>query len=284
MVSSSRWAISVWLHTGGRACQLWAWCSANPTTSPACRRNRAVAVEPSILGASGQDRTSTSAPPRPATPPSMGDSRGWISPYSGRGAYSSSTSTRPWTPQSWRSSTPGGAGTELVAALVAADRHRVDEHGRAGRGPQGRLQHHGRVAVATGDLRVADGPNRPVTALLVQDMGEHRRAVKARETQPVNRAAPADQRRRAAVGQQGVVTDRQRAHRVPSRLDTSRTDHLQACPRPRTKRSSSVRSPQFALPFVQRTVDYPCRENNRLLTPRRPWPEPRGPSSGPAYR
>jgi quercetin dioxygenase-like cupin family protein len=36
------------------------------------------------------------------------------------------------------------------------------------------------------------------------------------------------------------------------------------------------------LPFGQRTVDYQGRENNRLLTPRRPWPEPRGPWQGPA--
>jgi hypothetical protein len=53
-------------------------------------------------------------------------------------------------------------------------------------------------------------------------------------------------------------------------------------PAPRTRRSSSVCSPQIALPFVQRTVDYQCRESNRLLTPRHPGPEARGSWQAPA--
>ena len=61
--------------------------------------------------------------------------------------------------------------------------------------------------------RVPGGPDGEVPGVTVQQPAEDARGVEAGEAQPVHRPAPADQCGRAAVGQQGVVADRERAHR-----------------------------------------------------------------------
>jgi len=81
--------------------------SEKPTDSPARRVRRPPAPAPSTARVTGVDSSSRSAPPRAASPPGTASSSGWIRPYSGRGAYSTSTSTCPSVQVRRRSSTPG---------------------------------------------------------------------------------------------------------------------------------------------------------------------------------
>jgi hypothetical protein len=107
-VSSSRLAISSWSQVRRAGCHVGPCWSENPTDSPARSLNRPVAVAPSTVSSTAADSSSSrSAPPRAARPPSTGVRIGWMSPYSGRGAYSTSTSTWPSVQLRRRSSTPG---------------------------------------------------------------------------------------------------------------------------------------------------------------------------------
>jgi len=102
---------------------------------------------------------------------------------------------------------------EGVPSFVAGDRQRVRQRHRAGRRDEGRLQKQGVVEVPAGDplgtSRRADGP---MPGAVVQDAAEHRRAVEAREAEPVDRAAKAHQCAERQVGEQRVVGDGQAAH------------------------------------------------------------------------
>src|SRR6266511_2586244 len=106
---------------------------------------------------------------------------------------------------------PRRAGAQLVATLVAADRQRVVEHRGPAPAPEGRLQRHRLVEVAAGGGRPRHA-DREMAGVVVEQAGEDRRPVEAGEAEPVHRPRPADQRGRAAVGEQGVVGDRQGAH------------------------------------------------------------------------
>jgi hypothetical protein len=88
---------------------------------------------------------------------------------------------------------PGGTGAQVVAAVVAADRHGVDQHRDPGRGPKGGLQRHGLVDVGAAGLNVAGWPDHEVTGGLVQQPREDGGPVEAGEAQPVHRTGPADQ-------------------------------------------------------------------------------------------
>ena len=94
-VSSSRSWISVCVQRRGRSSDVVRCCSANDCTSPDRTGKRAWAVITSISRGNGDDSASTSAPPRALTPPSTSSSTGETSPYSGRGAYTSSRSNDP---------------------------------------------------------------------------------------------------------------------------------------------------------------------------------------------
>jgi hypothetical protein len=91
--------------------------------------------------------------------------------------------------------------TQVVAALVAADREGVGEHGGAARRGEGRFQHHRLVHISAAGLELACRPDHESPTGRVKQAAEHRRPVEAREAQPVHRAVPADQCRRAAVRQ-----------------------------------------------------------------------------------
>jgi hypothetical protein len=108
---------------------------------------------------------------------------------------------------------PRRPGTQVVAAVIAANRHGVSQHRGACRGPERGLQRHRLVHVGAAGLKVVGWPDRKVPAIGIEDAGEHGWRVETRETQPVHRAGPADQRRRAAVRQQAIVADRQAVHR-----------------------------------------------------------------------
>ena len=122
----------------------------------------------------------------------------------------------------WGASVP-----EVVPPVALARRQRVDDDGGPGGGAVRRLQHHGAIQVATGDL-----DSRPATRTdqwpgrLAQQPTEDRRAVEARAAQPVDRTVAADQRGAVPIGQQGVVGDRARTHRWSNPRDRVVGGHL----------------------------------------------------------
>ena len=204
-ISSAAQAVSGGSHSG--AC----W-SANISVCPAVRCRRACAVAPSTRKPPGADSSSRPAPPRAASPPGTSSRIGWIRPYSGTRGVTDLDVHLPGRAGQSAQQHPRGPGAQVVAALVAADRHRVGQHRGAGRGPEGRLQRHGLVQVGPAGLELARGPDREVPAGRVEDAGEDGGRVEPGEAQPVHRAGPAYQRRRAAVRQQGIVADRQAIH------------------------------------------------------------------------
>ena len=104
----------------------------------------------STVRATGEERTSTSAPPNAVTPPSTASSRGWTSPYSGRGTYSRDSSTSPST-QVARRSRRCGASLPSSCPRLPSPMARASVIGdRARRRAEGGLQHHGAVQVAAG--------------------------------------------------------------------------------------------------------------------------------------
>ena len=100
---------------------------------------------------------------------------------------------------------------ERMAALSLCERERVAQHHRAGPGRERRLEHEGVRQVAALDRVFADGRDRPVARVGIEDPAEDRRAVEARQAEPVDRAVRADERGRVAVGEQAVGGDRLRA-------------------------------------------------------------------------
>ena len=117
-----------------------------------------------------------------------------LTPVTCRSSADVASAPRPW-PRSFRPT--ASASTECDAA---------------GRGAKGGLEHHRVVDVATSDLGVGRGVDRPVTGLVVEDAPEHRWAVEAGEAQPVDRSGAAHERGRMTVGQQRVVGDWSLAH------------------------------------------------------------------------
>ena len=105
-----------------------------------------------------------------------------------------------------------GAADALEAAahrLARADVQPVGQADDAGRRGERRLHDVGLRQVAALDGDVADGPDAPgAAALRVQQRAEDRRAVEARPAEPVDRPVGRDERRRAAVREEGVVADR----------------------------------------------------------------------------
>src|SRR5215469_18072652 len=101
--------------------------------------------------------------------------------------------------------------TQFVAALVGPDRESIGKDcGPARCGERG-LQHHRAVHVLTADLELPYWPDREKSAGGVKQAAEHRWAVEPGEAQPVHRSVAADERSRAAVRQQGVISNRQAA-------------------------------------------------------------------------
>ena len=175
---------------------------------PARRTNRPDADDPSTAKGTGHDRTRTSAPPVATSPPSTASSSGSTRPYSGRGAYSSVDLDLAARARHLPQQEMGRVPAQVVAPVALAHGQRVDDDRRPGGRAVGRLQHHRAIHVATGDRAGARRPQRPVARLLAQQPSEDRRAVEAREAQPVDRAVPAHQRRAVPIRQQGVVADR----------------------------------------------------------------------------
>jgi len=97
-------------------------------------------------------------------------------------------------------------------AAVARQRHEIGDPGRALVGFEVRLQDHRVAAVSPADLAHRTGRRQPPPALRgrAQQAGEAGRRIEARAAEPVDRAVAADQRRRVAISDQGVVFDGQR--------------------------------------------------------------------------
>ena len=88
-------------------------------------------------------------------------------------------------------------------------RHAVDHPDGALRGLPHRLQHQRVAAVAAPGRGAAGRRGQPPVAVVLgaEQRGEAGRRVEVREAQPVDRAVPADQRRRLQVAEQRVVLD-----------------------------------------------------------------------------
>src|SRR5205823_11330627 len=79
-------------------------------------------------------------------------------------------------------------------------------------GTDGRLEGHRPIEVAPGVLGRARRRDRPEAGVLVEQPGEHRGLVEPREAEPVDRAAPAHESGRVAVGEERVLRDRRICH------------------------------------------------------------------------
>ena len=114
----------------------------------------------------------------------------------------------------------GGTDAEAVAAVVRAERHRVGENERARSGGERGLQDERPVEVAAGALPLGARLDLPVPRVLAEEAAEHRRAVEAREREPVDRPCPGHEGARVPVREQGVVGDGSGGH--PGGSDRSR--------------------------------------------------------------
>jgi hypothetical protein len=105
-----------------------------------------------------------------------------------------------------------GVRAQVVASLAVAEHQGVrDRDAPAGTG-MGGFEDHRRPEVAPRRHVVPGGPDRPESRLWSEDPAEHRGTVEARKAEPVHGARGTHQRRRAAVGQQGIVRNRLAAH------------------------------------------------------------------------
>ena len=153
-------------------------------------------------------------PPKVRPPSSSMRNSGRTSPYSGRGASSICSSTRPDTPSTRRSTSCGALrprswprwpGAKAIASIsrtlpVAVVKVvSIDERAR-------------QVAALRG-ARPRRG-DRPVPGVGIEDAGEDGRRVVVGHAQPVDRPVAVDQRGRRAVGQQAVVGDGLKAGRA----------------------------------------------------------------------
>ena len=102
----------------------------------------------------------------------------------------------------------GRVESDVVAALALGEHQGVTEADDAAVGLEGGLEHQRSIEVATLAREPAGRRDRPVAGVWVQDAGEHRRAVEARQAEPVDRTVACDERGRVAVRQQPVVGDR----------------------------------------------------------------------------
>ena len=105
---------------------------------------------------------------------------------------------------------PGHDAHEMVRPLP--HRHEVDQRGRAIRGFEIGLQDERIVAVAAGDARIWIGGSDPPAAVLrrAEQGCETGRRVETGPAQPVNGAVAANQSRRLAIANDGIVFDTQR--------------------------------------------------------------------------
>ena len=101
----------------------------------------------------------------------------------------------------------GGTRPEVVALLVLVEGHGLHQESGSRLGSEGRLEHHRVSEVPASDIRLVRGGDRPVPGVFVENPREHRRLVEPREAEPLDRALPADERARVAVGEQGEVGD-----------------------------------------------------------------------------
>ena len=215
-----RAAISSAFRTGMGGSHIRPCCNAKLTVWPAATCRRAVAVALSTRKSAGAESSSRSAPPRAAKPSRTGSSTGWISPVFRTWSIGDLDLQLAVGAGEAAQQYPQRPGPQIVAAVVAADHHGVGQHRGAGLRPERGFQGHGPVHVCAADLAVANRPDREVPATRVRDASQHGRRVETGATKPVHRAGPADQRRRAAVRQQGIVADRQAAHRSsPASID-----------------------------------------------------------------
>ena len=96
---------------------------------------------------------------------------------------------------------------EAMLLVLVGDRHEIGQHHAAARGLEAGLEHVGVREVPPRGLKGLRRCYPPAPRGRVEDGGEQRRAVAARPAQPVDRAAPADERGGAAVADHGVVSD-----------------------------------------------------------------------------
>jgi hypothetical protein len=89
----------------------------------------------------------------------------------------------------------GGFEAELVSALAFGERHRIAQPDDACVGREDRLDHEGARDIAALDAELAGRADRPVPGVRVEDPREDRRAVVARQAEPVDRPVVGDERR-----------------------------------------------------------------------------------------
>ncbi len=96
---------------------------------------------------------------------------------------------------------------EIVDALTRGEGQSVDETNPSrGRGER-RFEHEGPVQVPPLGAIVADRCDRPVSRVGIEQPGEDRRAVVARETEPIDGTGEVDETRPIAVREQAVVAN-----------------------------------------------------------------------------
>jgi hypothetical protein len=107
---------------------------------------------------------------------------------------------------------------EVMTALAVGEGERVGHAHTAHLGGERRLGDEGSGEVAALDVVGARRADRPVAGVRAEQAREHRRAVIARQAEPVDRAPARDERGRVAVREQGVIADREaRSRRVDGR-------------------------------------------------------------------
>ena len=170
--------------------------------------NVADIVESAITVGTPELITTWLGPPNVRPPLSVARNSGLTSPYSGLGASCSCELHLAHDPLDEAQDQVRRAQSELVMALAFGEHHRVGQLHPPGLRRKGRLDHERPREVAPLAAIRAARSDLPVPRLGVEDPGEHRRAVIARQAQPGDRPVAVDQRRRVAVGQQAVVGDR----------------------------------------------------------------------------
>ena len=101
----------------------------------------------------------------------------------------------------------GGVVPEIVPALALGEGHGVRQAHLARIGREDRLDHERAGQVAPLGRVVRGRANRPVARVRVQQPGEDRVAVVARQAEPVDGAVAVREGRGVAVGKQAVVRD-----------------------------------------------------------------------------
>ena len=101
---------------------------------------------------------------------------------------------------------------EAMPPVGVAHGQGVGDGDRTRRRAEGGLQHHGALEVAASHLCGGRGPDRPVASFVTEKATEDRRAVEAREAQPVDRPAPAHQRSAVPIRKERIFGYGGRTH------------------------------------------------------------------------